>query len=82
MDEIEISERLKWTLLKALGLGDFIIRRNTRADEVPGWDSLNHVRVILAVEKEFEIRLKGLEVLRLKNIGDLQDLIDSKIHPG
>ena len=47
--------------------------------QVPGWDSLNHVNVILAVEKHYNIRFKNIEILRLKNIGDLQRLVDSKI---
>ena len=71
-----ISERLKKTIFKALGLDDYPMTNDTRADEIPGWDSLNHVRVILAVEKEYGIRLKGIEILRLKNVGELQNLVN------
>ncbi len=74
-----ISERLKQTILKELKLDDYDIRPEMRADEVPGWDSLSHINVILAVEKEYGVRFKGVEVLRLKNIGDLQKLVDSKL---
>ncbi|MGE5431020.1 MAG: acyl carrier protein [Syntrophomonadaceae bacterium] len=73
-----ISERLKKTILNVLHLDDFEINHDTRADEVPGWDSLNHINVILAVEKEYKVRFKNIEVLKLKNIGDLQKLVDSK----
>lgn len=73
-----ISERLKKTILNVLHLDDFEINTDTRADEVPGWDSLNHINVILAVEKEYKVRFKNIEVLKLKNIGDLQKLVDSK----
>lgn len=73
-----ISERLKKTILNVLHLEDFEINYETRADEVPGWDSLNHINVILAVEKEYNVRFKNIEVLKLKNIGDLQKLVDSK----
>ena len=73
-----ISERLKKTILKALRLSDHDIREETRADEIPGWDSLNHVQVILAVEKEYKIHFQGIEVLRLKNVGELQKLVDAK----
>lgn len=75
-----ISERLKKTILSALHLEDFEIQGDTRADEVPGWDSLNHINVILAVENEYKVRFKNIEVLKLKNIGDLQKLVDSKIN--
>jgi acyl carrier protein len=74
-----ISDRLKATILAELKLDDYDIKDDMRADEVPGWDSLNHINVILAVEKEYGVRFKGTEVLRLKSIGDLQKLVDSKI---
>lgn len=73
-----ISERLKKVILKTLKLNDFDLRDETQAYQVPGWDSLNHVVVLVAVEKEFGIRFHVAEVLRLRNIGDLQALVDSK----
>lgn len=74
-----ISEKLKKVILKQLELDDFTILDETRADEVPGWDSLSHINVILAVEKAYSVRFKNIEVLKLKNIGDLQKLVDSKL---
>jgi acyl carrier protein len=73
-----ITNELKSVLLAALKLEEWDIHDETLAPEVPGWDSLNHVNVILAVEQHFGIRFKGVEVLRLKNIGDLQRLVTSK----
>lgn len=74
-----ISEELKSTILKALKLDEWDITDETIAPQVPGWDSLNHVNVILAVEKQFNIRFKNIEVLKLKNVGDLQKLVDLKL---
>jgi acyl carrier protein len=74
-----ISERLKQTILKELKLENFNFDDDTTADQVPGWDSLSHLNVILAVEKEFNIRFKPYELLKLKNIGELQRLIDQKL---
>ena len=76
-----ISERLKGVLLRTLNLQDYDFQPTTLASEVPGWDSLRHLDVIAAVEREFSVRFKSLEVIRLKNIGDLQRLVDSK-QPG
>ncbi len=73
-----VSEKLKEIILKELGLADFDIGDSTTASMVPGWDSLNHVRVIMAVEEAYRIRFRTLEVIRLKNVGELQSLIDSK----
>ncbi|GAB1444098.1 hypothetical protein MASR2M39_29440 [Ignavibacteriales bacterium] len=74
-----ISERLKNTILKQLELEDYEILDETKANTIPGWDSLSHANVILTIEKEYNIRLKHIEVLKCKNLGDLQRLVDSKL---
>lgn len=74
-----IRGELKQAILEALKLEQWDLREDTTAAEVPGWDSLNHVNVILSVEKRFNVHFKNLEVLKLKNVGDLQRLLDSKI---
>ena len=73
-----ISTELKKTILGALNLDDWEFDEQTTASELPGWDSLSHVNVILAVEKRFKVRFSNREVLKLKTIGDLQRLVDSK----
>ncbi len=73
-----ISPELKKVILSELDLDDFDLQDTTIAPEVPGWDSLNHVNIILAVEKFFNVKFKSYEVLRLKNVGDLQTLVNSK----
>lgn len=73
-----ISARLKSVILKTLNLDDFPFQDTTVASEVPGWDSLSHVKVILAVEKEYGLRFKTVELLRLKNVGDLQALVSAR----
>ena len=76
-----ISERLKKVIYDELNISLNLIEiyDDTEANEVPGWDSLNHANVIVAIEKKYGVRFKGLEILKCKNIGDLQKLVDSKI---
>ncbi len=74
-----ISTELKQVILKQLNLDDFDIQDETQAPEVPGWDSLNHINIILAVEEHFNVKFKSYELLRLKCVGDLQKLLDSKL---
>ena len=73
-----ISQRLKSVILGELDLDDFDMSSTTAASSVPGWDSLSHVRIIVAVEAEYGIRFSTLELLRMKQVGDLQELIDRK----
>ena len=73
-----ISQRLKGVILRQCRLDEFELSDETTAPEVPGWDSLSHVGILAAVEKEFNIRFRSLEILRLKNVGELQALVDKK----
>jgi acyl carrier protein len=79
IEERMISNDLKQAVLVALKLDDWEFTDETIAAQVPGWDSLSHVNVILTVEKKFGVRFKSLEVLKLKNVGDLQRLLDLKL---
>ena len=55
------------------------VGRETTADDVEAWDSLMHVTLLINVEKAFGVRFTSSEVARLKSVGDLLDLIDSKL---
>ena len=74
-----ISERLKKIVLRELDLDDFDFNDDTTANMVPDWDSLAHIQIIVAVEKNYKIKFKGIEILKIKNMGELQSLIDSKV---
>jgi acyl carrier protein len=74
-----ISEKLKVVILRELGLDDYPLEEHTLATEVPGWDSLSHIRILTAVEDALGVRFKSQEVMRLKNVGDLDALVRRKI---
>ena len=76
-----ISDRLKKIICDELYLDPSTIEINdqTEAPEVPGWDSLNHANIIVAIEKDYGVRFKGLEVLKCNNVGALQNLVNSKV---
>lgn len=74
-----ITDELKKVILNELNISSYDINEETTAKDVPGWDSLRHMNIILAVETQFNVKFKGLEVLRIKNVGDLQKLINSKL---
>jgi acyl carrier protein len=55
------------------------IQPEMTANDVDGWDSLSHVNLILAVEKDFNIKFGQKELLNLQNVGDLLKMIEDKI---
>jgi acyl carrier protein len=49
-----------------------------RPDEVEEWDSLIHISLMVAVEKEFGIRFRTGEVEATQNLGEFADLVASR----
>jgi acyl carrier protein len=74
-----ISERLKKLVLRELDLDDYDFKEETTANMVPGWDSLSHIQIIVAIEKNYKVKFRGIEILKIKNMGELQGLIESKL---
>jgi acyl carrier protein len=77
---VKLSPRLTAVILKELKLDNFDLYDETLANQVPGWDSLSHINILTAIEKEFKINFKVIEIMRLKKLGDLQSLVDSKMN--
>jgi acyl carrier protein len=74
-----IEDRLKATILTALGLDDYPLTAKTIAPDVPGWDSLSHVIVLTAVEREYQVRFRANEAMNLADVGALQALVRRKL---
>jgi acyl carrier protein len=51
------------------------------AADIDDWDSLQHIVLVLAVEREFEVRLNPAEVGKLENVGKMLDLLLAKTAP-
>ncbi|OAN49238.1 acyl carrier protein [Paramagnetospirillum marisnigri] len=49
------------------------------AEQVREWDSLSHIRLMVAIEVEFSIKFSTAEVTDLKNVGELVAVIEGKL---
>ena len=78
MKKEEITGKLKSVLQEVLEENDITITREMTAQDIEKWDSLRHIQLISEVEKAFSIKFKLREVLSMKNVGDLIDLIHAK----
>lgn len=50
----------------------------TSSADVPGWDSVLHISLIISVEQRFGVKFKTAELEELKNVGQLVQLIAAK----
>jgi acyl carrier protein len=50
----------------------------TSAANVPGWDSMNHITIVVEVERRFGVKFQTSEIEELRNVGELIALIARK----
>jgi acyl carrier protein len=57
---------------------DIVVTPQLTADDVSGWDSLTHLRLMLTIQKAFNVRFAAAEIVGLKNVEELVGLIREK----
>jgi acyl carrier protein len=57
---------------------EIVAKPDLTASQVEGWDSMGNVRLFLALEIEFGIRFGSGEIVGMKNVGELVQLIEKK----
>ncbi len=75
----EIFERLNEVFRDFFDDEDIELDEDTTADDIDDWDSLNHITLMAAVEDEFGIRFTMGEVSGMKNVGEMADIIKSRM---
>jgi acyl carrier protein len=74
----EIMSRLEGVFEEVLGR-HVELRAETTAADVEGWDSVVHVMLILASEREFVVRFESAEIANASNVGEFVELVESKL---
>ncbi|MDD2960348.1 MAG: acyl carrier protein [Lachnospiraceae bacterium] len=58
---------------------NLVISEDTSAADIDDWDSLSHIRLVVAIEKKFDIKFAFGELQELKNVGEMLELIQEKL---
>jgi acyl carrier protein len=75
----DLLAKIRTTLSDVLDNKDLQLSESTVADDVDDWDSINHVRLLIELERELGFRFRADEAGGLKNVGELIDLIETKL---
>lgn len=75
MDKNTVKSRLTEVFREVFDDEDIELTEKTTADDIDDWDSLEHITLISAVEKEFKMRFTMKEVSGMKNVGEMIDII-------
>ena len=75
MDSNAIFEAVQQIFCDNFDDEELVLTRETCADDIEDWDSLEQINLLTAIEKKFNIKFKLADVRGLKDVGDLLDLV-------
>ncbi|HEV3156201.1 MAG TPA: acyl carrier protein [Candidatus Baltobacteraceae bacterium] len=79
MSHEPIYEKLTEILQDVFDDDTIVARPDLTADQVDGWDSFAHLRLMLTVERTFKVKFTAAQISSLKNVGDLVELIGARV---
>lgn len=79
MTEQEILHQLQDIFTDVLDNEDIQLTDASSADDIEEWDSINHIQLIVAVEKHFKVKFNNVEIQRWKKVGDMIASIKAKL---
>lgn len=79
VQEDEIYAKLTTVFHQVFDEEDIVVTPTLSADDVESWDSLRHIRLVMTVEKAFNVKLSAEDLEKMKNIADLVQLVKGKL---
>lgn len=80
MDRDEVYEMLNEVFRDVFDDPSITVEDSTTSEDVEGWDSLEHINLIAAVEQEFGVKFNMGQVVSMKNVGEMVDIIISQLN--
>jgi acyl carrier protein len=75
MDREDVYERLNMVFREVFDDETIELTDDTTADDVDGWDSFEHINLVVAVEEEFSFKIPMGKVVTMQNVGEMVDII-------
>ena len=79
MDQDQVLAEVSTIIRDVLDQPELQIGAATSARDVEGWDSFNHINIVVAVEGRFGIKINTAEVEELRNVGEFVALVVRKL---
>lgn len=78
MNKNELLLRVQDIFRDVLDNEEIEIAFSTTSDDIEEWDSLSHIQLIVAIEKEFKVKFTSKEIMSWDNVGAMLDCILQK----
>lgn len=75
MNSAEIMAQVNKIFIDVLDNESVVLKRETTAKDVEDWDSLNHIQLVVGIEKHFKLRFTSAQIQKWTNVGDMCDAI-------
>ena len=75
MNKDQVMARLTKVFRDVFDDDSIVLSDSTSAKDIEDWDSLEHINLIAAVEKEFKMRFQMKEVSGMKNVGEMASIV-------
>lgn len=73
MTHVSVQGDLQDIFRRVFNNESLVLTDTTTARDIPGWDSLQQIKIILACEKKLNIRLRARDINALENMGEMID---------
>jgi acyl carrier protein len=80
MNNSEILKTVNTIFIDILDDDNIVLTGETTANDVEEWDSLNHIQLVVAIEKQFKIRFTSQQIQSWNNVGELINSISAKLN--
>jgi len=79
MTRNEVFEEVRKIFRDNFDDDDLVIVDETNSSDIEDWDSIEHINLVIAMEKKFDLKFNIREVGKLANVGEMVDLIVSML---
>jgi len=79
MEQTELIQKLTSLFRNVFNNDSLVLTNELTANDVDRWDSLSHMILIAEIEKTFSIRFKLKDLNKMRNVGDLINMISLKL---
>lgn len=79
MNQTEIMKQLTEVFRDVFDDDSIVLTPQTTANDIDDWDSIEHINLVGAVEEAFGMRFAMKEVSTMKNVGEMAQIIESRI---
>jgi acyl carrier protein len=79
MEKQEVLKKLNEIFAEVLKKPDLCLTESMSTDDIDGWDSLTNMMIISEIEKRFEFHLKMRDIIRMRTVGDMCNVILKRI---